>query len=219
MSTGLRERKNLRVQRAIQRAALELAIEHGFEQTTVADIAERADVAPRTVYTRFPTKEAIVLSGLQATTDALIDQLRHGTGGTADRLEAFVHAREETDDPDLHHLRQRAVHADPQLRMLQRGQLDRLEAVFTEVIAEETGATPHSAGARACAAAATGILGYLQTRFLQQPDNIPGILNDAEQGLAVLRAAMHALNQPSEHPGRSSQRRTPRTRKPTRTPA
>jgi len=45
--TGLRERKNARTREAIIRAACELILERGFEGATVAQIAERADVAPR----------------------------------------------------------------------------------------------------------------------------------------------------------------------------
>src|SRR5258706_372884 len=45
---GLRERKNERTQRAIIEATLRLTLEQGFEATTVAAIAEQADVASRT---------------------------------------------------------------------------------------------------------------------------------------------------------------------------
>jgi hypothetical protein len=75
--------------------------------------------------------------------------------------------------------------------MLPRGQLARVEAVLTEVIAEETGAPSHGAGAQACAAAATGILRHLQTPFPQEPDNIPGLLDDTKDGLAVLPQLKH----------------------------
>ena len=50
---GLRERKNARTREAITRAACELILERGFEGATIAQIAERADVAPRTVHTWF----------------------------------------------------------------------------------------------------------------------------------------------------------------------
>ena len=57
---GLRERKNARTREAITRAALELTLELGFERATIAQIAERADVSPRTVHQWFRSKEEIL---------------------------------------------------------------------------------------------------------------------------------------------------------------
>ena len=67
---GLRERKNARTREAIERAAYELTLEQGYERTTVAEIAERADVAPRTVFTRYPTKDAIIFGRSDASPGA-----------------------------------------------------------------------------------------------------------------------------------------------------
>ena len=51
---GLRERKNRRTRRAIVQATAELTIEGGYAAATIPRIAERADVAPRTVSTLVP---------------------------------------------------------------------------------------------------------------------------------------------------------------------
>ncbi len=53
---GLRERSKARRRRHILHTALRLFVEHGYEGTTIADIAEAADVAPRTVTGYFPSK-------------------------------------------------------------------------------------------------------------------------------------------------------------------
>ncbi|GAA1076226.1 TetR family transcriptional regulator [Nocardiopsis composta] len=59
---GRREQKRADTRLAIQRAAVELFEEHGYDATTVDDIARRANVAPRTFFRYFPSKELTLFS-------------------------------------------------------------------------------------------------------------------------------------------------------------
>lgn len=59
---GLRERKKLERRRCIELAAIDLFDAHGFDRTTIEQIAARADIAPRTFFSYFPTKEDVVLA-------------------------------------------------------------------------------------------------------------------------------------------------------------
>ncbi|MGP4054880.1 TetR/AcrR family transcriptional regulator [Mycobacterium sp. 4D054] len=61
-SQSLRERKKLRTRLAIRREAFRLFDEQGYTNTTVEQIAEAAEVSPRTFYRYFGVKERLLLS-------------------------------------------------------------------------------------------------------------------------------------------------------------
>ena len=75
--TGLRERKKLQTRRRIEDAALELFGRDGFDGTTVEGIAAAAEIAPRTFFYYFPTKEDVALADYASRLERIVDQLRH----------------------------------------------------------------------------------------------------------------------------------------------
>jgi len=62
---SLRERKKRKTQQALQAAAIRLMTENGFAGTTIEQIADAAEVSPRTFFRYFATKEAVLLTDLQ----------------------------------------------------------------------------------------------------------------------------------------------------------
>lgn len=57
----LRECNKIKLRRSIQAEALRLFEAHGYEHTTVEQIAEAAETSTTTFYCHFPTKEDVVL--------------------------------------------------------------------------------------------------------------------------------------------------------------
>ena len=60
MEIGLRERKKLKTRALLQREAMRLFLEKGYDETTVEDIAEAVEISPSTFFNYFPSKEAVV---------------------------------------------------------------------------------------------------------------------------------------------------------------
>src|SRR4030081_2628917 len=91
-SPGLRERKKQKTRDTIIKVALELFAERGYEQTTIAEIADTAEVSPRTIFAYFPSKEDILFCNLPEANERLARVLaERPEGATAlDALRDFI---------------------------------------------------------------------------------------------------------------------------------
>ncbi|MEV6071632.1 helix-turn-helix domain-containing protein [Nocardia sp. NPDC052001] len=88
---GLRERKKQQTRTRIIDVALRLCDTQGFDATTVEQIADEADVSPRTINRYFDSKEAIVIAPVEDMGKALAEQLR-AQPITGNELQALLNA-------------------------------------------------------------------------------------------------------------------------------
>jgi AcrR family transcriptional regulator len=167
---SLRERKKLATRRSLRRVALDLVAERGFVHVTVEDIAEAAEVSPRTFFNYFPSKEAALFGANPERVTALRERLVHEAPGQtaleALRVVMVGEARalaEELDelggDPAFWLKRMKAAHVDPHLRAAQAAHLAMVERVVTDALAERLGADPeHDPYPVLLAGAAVGVM-------------------------------------------------------------
>ena len=139
-SPGLRERKKQKTRETIVTVALELFAQRGYEQTTVGEIAEAAEVSPRTIFSYFQSKEDILFWDLPDLQERLAKALRERPeGATAlDALREFILGSLVPDESDM--VRRCVVDQDETLRRNKRARWAPLEQLVVEAIAEDLNA-------------------------------------------------------------------------------
>ena len=143
VTTGLRERKKLRTRHALGAAALELAVRHGLDGVTVEQIAEAADVSPRTFFNYFSSKEEAVVAADVERARATAERLAARPADEPVLTSVRAVVREMVDGADARArdwVRQvRLVRANPALVPHQLAAYAAIEAQLAAVIAERTG--------------------------------------------------------------------------------
>lgn len=157
---GLRERKKAKTRALIQEHALRLFKEQGFDETTVEEIAEAAEVSPSTFFRYFPSKEDVVL--YDPLDPLLIDAFRRQPPEMTP-IEALRTAMAEAmRDPDVDWMKQQRERAQlvfsvPTVRMRMFEEFVSSMAPFTEVLAERTGREPDDFEVRNLVGAILGV--------------------------------------------------------------
>ena len=166
MQQGLRERKKQRTREQIVEAAMRLFAERGYHATTIADIAAAAAVAPRTFFTYFPSKEAVVFHNLDRDLDSLASALRHRLPGETafDALRRWIDAMFDqwTAEENEGLLRKRLCREDEGLANFQGGIFARIQQLLLKAIADDLGEPQETLRPRLVTAAAIAALTSLE---------------------------------------------------------
>jgi AcrR family transcriptional regulator len=183
-SPGLRERKKQKTRDTIIKVALELFAERGYEQTTIAEIADAAEVSPRTIFAYFPSKEDILFCD----TPEIQERLAQAVKGRAEGVTALDALRDviaETLDLGPNELLRKRIVARDQSETLRRSERARqapFEQMMVEAIAKDLGAGPDDIRPQIVAAALIGAFSALRDRDLAAPSES----FSSEQAMAVV---------------------------------
>ena len=142
---GLRERKKKQTRERIAHVATLLFIERGFDEVTIAEIADAVPVSKMTITNYFPLKEDLVFDAHADLVEDLADSVRTRRPGES-ALDALRRGHADALDARLStsgHCSPgfaRLVHDSPRLRAHERAFDERREAALARALAEETGA-------------------------------------------------------------------------------
>ncbi|MDO9352610.1 MAG: TetR family transcriptional regulator [Solirubrobacteraceae bacterium] len=162
---GLRERKKQQTRELIARVAMERFDRQGFANTTIPEIAEAADVSPRTVSSYFPAKEDLVFPDTAETFLRLRARLDARVAGetTAEALRAWITAESQRweEHAERAEMQRRVIASTPSLQAYSKRFIAEGELLVAEAIAEDLGGSPDDLEARMASAATLAIFSVL----------------------------------------------------------
>lgn len=190
--TGLRERKKARTRAAVQRHALRLFSEQGFDQTTVNQIADAAEISPSTFFRYFPTKEDVLLyDALDPIALPLLSEQPPELEPIAALRATLRTAFEQLPAERLEQERLRvsiASSASPELRGRMYEQLGSTLRTLAEQLAKRGGKSPDEFAVRTLAGAMVGI--SLAAWTMVEEDPTQDLFELVDRGMAQLEAGL-----------------------------
>jgi len=171
---------------------MRLFLEHGFEATTLDDIAAAADVSRRSLFHYFGSKEEIVFS-TKADFPALVAEAigrRPPEEPLLDMVEnAFLELAESHLSEPARHLA-RLIQDTPALSAGDQAKYEKVERVLAQALAERKGRPENDIECRVTATAAIGILKLSTQAWLADPGIGPSTF-----GKAAFAALRHLVGQ------------------------
>ena len=191
---GNRERKKQQTRERIIEAAYALFAERGYHATTVADIAAKADIAPRTFFAYFPTKEDVVFHF----GDTYCDLMQAAVESRPEDMSAIEALRqwiadvlpEHQVESDEARLRDNMCLDDPAPAAYSRKYVARVEDVLRVGIAKDLGESPDAPRPKLLAAAAAAALDTISKSNADKGSSMKML----DETLVFLRAGAEAIS-------------------------
>jgi AcrR family transcriptional regulator len=191
---GLRERKKARTRASLREHALRLFREHGYQATTIEQIAAAAEVSPSTFFRYYPTKEDVVLQDEidGRVFEAFERQPRDMSPIAA--IRASMRAGFASLTPaelDELALTSKLTHEVPEIRAKSLEEFNRTIRKMAEALAKRTGRAADDIAVRTLAGAIFGVV--MTVTMYGETGEIPigpDMFERIDAGLAVLEAGL-----------------------------
>jgi AcrR family transcriptional regulator len=188
--TGLRERKKAQTYDAIMGAALDLFERNGYDATTVEEIADAANVSPRTFFRYFDAKVDVVMHNKEHDDLGLDDYLalRPASEGP---VEAMRHVFREVIGPiflgdEVTNRQIRLMLSTPSLRAMAREHFNEHEDELAEVFAKRLCVDASALRPHVIAAAVGTTLWTAVNRWVATEGDTGDLIEMIDEGLAML---------------------------------
>jgi AcrR family transcriptional regulator len=176
----------------LEAAAMELYVERGFEQTTVAEIAKRAGLAERTFFRYFTDKREVLFGGASALQELLVSTVAGAEESAApiEAIAAAVAAAADMFQPRREHSvrRQSVIVANAELQERELIKLAALAAALADTLRKRAVTEP---AASLCAEAGIAVFKVAFERWVD-PANERDFPALARESLAELKAVTAA---------------------------
>jgi AcrR family transcriptional regulator len=174
----------------LRAAALDLYVDQGYEQTTVAEIAERAGVTARTFFRHFADKREVLFAGSDVLAQRMVEATVSAPAGDAP-LDAVGRALEVAAEMfgaghDHSSRRQRVLHDNPELLERELAKMAMLAGALTDAL-EQRGVD--RAAAQMVAEAAITVFRVGFDRWATGPGE-PSLEESLREALAQLRTVV-----------------------------
>ena len=175
----------------LEKAALELYVERGYDVTTVAEIAQRAGLTERTFFRYFADKREVLFYGGQALQEAIVDAVAAAPADAApiEAAQAGIEAA-ATMMRDWHpHSRQRntVVASHPELRERELIKMAAIAAAIADKL-RERGAGELAAGLAGQTAVAVFHVSFSRWVGEEEPQDFVGLVKASFEELRALTA-------------------------------